>query len=64
MIKYSRPRLAAVIEGWPWGRKARTTARFWVEANKRGERCGRVLVDPKTGRECNPKFTIKSCASD
>jgi hypothetical protein len=57
-IKYTNPRREATIEDWPWGSKERTSARFFVESNKRGERIGRVLVDPRTRRECKPKFGV------
>lgn len=63
LLTYSNPRLSAIIEGWPWGQKLRTQARFFIEANKRGQRAGRILVDPKSGRDCAPKFTTYSKAA-
>lgn len=63
LLEYTNPRTSAVIEGWPWGQKLRTTARFFIEANKYGERAGRILVDPRSGRDCAPKFTTYAKAA-
>lgn len=40
-LTYSNPRMQAVIENWPSGRK-RVTARFEIEQDKKGERVVRV----------------------
>src|SRR5882672_4282353 len=53
-MKYSNPRMTAVIEGWPYGR-FQTTARFHIETNGNKQRAVRITVDPKTGRDTAPK---------
>lgn len=60
LLEYSNPRLSLVVEGWPWGQKMRTQASFFVESNKRGQRVGRILKDPHSGRPCAAKFTTYS----
>jgi hypothetical protein len=40
-IKYSNPRMSAIIENWPSGHK-RVTARFQIEQTSRGERAVRT----------------------
>lgn len=40
-LKYSNPRMSAVIENWPSGRH-RVTARFEIEQSPRGERAVRT----------------------
>jgi hypothetical protein len=39
-MKYSNPRMSAIIENWPSG-KNRVTAIFEIEQNKKGERATR-----------------------
>jgi len=56
-ITYSNPRMEAFFEDWPWGSKLKTKARFIVEANKRGERVARELIDPRNGRRCKAHYT-------
>lgn len=41
IIRYSNPRMSAVIQNWPSGSK-RVTARFEIEQSKRGERAVRT----------------------
>lgn len=72
-IKYSNPRMTAVIENWPSGRFNRVTARFQIEQTSRGERAVRVtdgapkkltfaklarIVDGNDGRTYIAEFTI------
>lgn len=46
-MKYSNPRMSAVIENWPSGSK-RVTARFEIENTSKGERGVRVTTgEPK-----------------
>lgn len=62
-ISYSDPRLDLVINDWPFGRELKTRAHFWIEKNKRGERCGRALIDPRTQRQCAKKYTTYQAAA-
>jgi hypothetical protein len=56
MTDYSNPRTEAIIEDWPYGQH-RTMARFFVETHPtRGQRVGRITINPKTGRPTAPKF--------
>ncbi len=48
-MRYSNPRMEAVIENWPIGGK-RTTATFRIETTSRGQRGTRFTLDPKTGK--------------
>lgn len=48
-MEFSNPRNEATIENWPHGRQ-RVTAKFLIEKNNKGYRCGRVT----TGK---PKYT-------
>lgn len=43
MIRYTNPRMQAVIENWPSGSK-RVTAKFEIEQSKRGERAVRITT--------------------
>lgn len=57
MINYSNPRKTLVVEDWPWS-KYKTRATFQVEYKRgHGDRCSRVVVNPKTGVEAAPKYT-------
>jgi hypothetical protein len=71
-IKYSNPRMTAIIENWPNGTK-RVTARFQIEQTSRGERAVRItdgapkkltfaklarIVDGDDGRTYIAEFTI------
>ena len=53
MLTYSNPRLEALFDDWPFGRTARATAHFVIEADPaRGERAARRTLDPRTGKWC------------
>jgi hypothetical protein len=53
MLTYSKPRLEALFDDWPFGRTARTTAHFKIEADPaRGERAARRTLDPRTEQWC------------
>lgn len=55
-MMYSNPRLECIIDDWPYGREARTTATFTIETHPtRGQRGVRVTLDPKTHRPSKPK---------
>ena len=43
-MKYSNPRMEAIISEWPMGRDKRATATFNIEQNKQGERAVRTTV--------------------
>lgn len=54
-MRYSHFVRDIVFHHWPHGRH-QTTARFWIERDpKRGDRCCRTTIDPKTGKESKPK---------
>lgn len=70
-LKYTNPRMAAVIENWPSGSR-RVTARFEIEQAKKGERAVRItdgapkkltfaklarIVDGDDGRTYIAEFT-------
>ena len=62
MWNYTKPRLEATIENWPYGRH-RVTAFFTIEKGKRGERAVRVTENPKRGGLNKPKkltYALKS----
>lgn len=46
-----------VVDDYPYGRFT-TQARFFVEKGSKGQRAGRITVDPKTGRPNKPKYTV------
>lgn len=57
---YSNPRQNVVITTWPWGRTI-TTATFTIErVPGKGERCKRIVIDPKTKRPAAPKLLTYS----
>jgi len=45
-----------VVDDYPYGQYT-TEARFFIEKGGRGQRVGRVTVNPKTGRPNKPKYT-------
>ncbi len=58
-MKYSNPRMHAVVENWPHG-ALRTTATFNVETHPRTgmQRATRTTVDPKRGGTSKPKLGV------
>lgn len=48
------------IEGWPYGRKLKTTKSFWIETTKHGQRLCMRTINPKTG---NPNAIKKTTYS-
>jgi len=55
-LTYSNPRTNLLVEDWPFGRQLKTRATFTIQRHsKRGERCVRIIEDPKTGKACAPK---------
>jgi len=57
VLEYSNPRLSARFDDWPWGSKLKTWCYFEIEDNgKKGQRVKRTVIDPRTSRECKPKF--------
>ena len=61
-MQYSNPQQHLVVNDWPYG-AVRTVATFTIEKTRRGERCTRVTVNPKSGQPNKPKSTVygKSC---
>lgn len=43
------------VENYPWGFKMRTSRKYWVESNKRGDRACFATLDPRSGKWCKPK---------
>lgn len=65
--QYSNPCVTKVIDTWPFG-SHKTKAIFGVERKHgKGQRIIRVLIDPKTGKECTPKkltYAVRACIVD
>lgn len=51
-----------VVEDYPYGQYT-TKARFFIEKGGRGERAGRITIDPKTNRPNKPKYTTYATAA-
>lgn len=51
-----------VVDDYPYGRFT-TEARFFVEKGGRGQRAGRITVNPKNGRPNKPKYTTYATAA-
>ena len=43
------------VDNYPWGFKMRTSRKYWVESNKRGDRFCFATLDPRSGKWCKPK---------
>lgn len=55
-MKYSNPRVNAIVRDYPLGGNKRGQATFTIESKPgKGERGVRVTIDPRTGRESAPK---------
>lgn len=46
---------AYVVDDYPYGFRARTQIRYWIETTKRGQRFVSQTLNPKTGRWNKPK---------
>ena len=43
------------VNNYPWGFKMRTSRKYWVESNKRGDRFCFATLDPRSNKWCKPK---------
>jgi hypothetical protein len=51
---------AHIAENYPWGYTLKTSAKFWIETNKRGARSCQRTKNPKTGLWCKTKKSTYS----
>ena len=51
---------AVQVDNYPWGFKLRTSVRYWIETNKKGNRFIRCTLNPKTDKWCKPKMSTYS----
>ena len=51
---------AIQVDNYPWGFKLRTSVRYWIETNKKGNRFIKQTLNPKTDKWCKPKMSTYS----
>ena len=48
------------VYNYPWGFKLKTSVRYWIETNKKGNRFIKQTLNPKTNKWCKPKMSTYS----
>lgn len=55
LIGHNSPETAYVVPDYPYGFRARTTIRYWIETTKHGQRAVSQTLNPKTNLWNKPK---------